>query len=157
IRGFRVELGEIEAKLAELGGIRQAAVVLRQRDGYEELVAFIVPVRGSAVDAKVLRNELRAKLPPYMVPARFEVVEVLPQLAASGKIDRNRLKKLELVAAPPAELQEEPRSPTEVVLLVAAKSVLPPQPIPFDADFFTELGGHSLLAARFVSLVRQTP
>jgi non-ribosomal peptide synthetase-like protein len=157
IRGFRVELGEIESKLAELSGIRQAAVVLRQRDGYEELVAFIVPVRGFAVDSKVLRDDLRAKLPPYMVPARFEFVDSLPQLAASGKVDRNLLKKLELVTIAPVEAQEEPRTSTEAALLAAAKSVLPPQPIPFDADFFTELGGHSLLAARFVSIVRETP
>jgi non-ribosomal peptide synthetase-like protein len=157
IRGFRVELGEIETQLTELAGIRQAAVVLRQRDGYEELVAFIVPVRGNAIDAKVLRDSLRAKLPPYMVPARFELVDALPQLAASGKVDRNRLKKIELAIVAPVEFQEEPRSQTEAALLAAAKSVLPPQPIAFDADFFTDLGGHSLLAARFVSIVRQTP
>ena len=157
IRGFRVELGEIETKLTELPEVRQAAVVLRHRDGYEELVAFVVPVRGGVIDGKVMRNELRAKLPPYMVPARFELVESLPQLAASGKVDRNQLKRVELTEIEPVELQEEPRTQTEAALLAAAKAVLPPQPIAFDADFFTELGGHSLLAARFVSIVRETP
>ncbi len=55
------------------------------------------------------------------------------------------------------EAQEEPRTETEAKLLAAAKRVLPPQAIPFDADFFTDLGGHSLLAARFISVVRETP
>jgi non-ribosomal peptide synthetase-like protein len=155
IRGFRVELGEIEAKLSECAGIESAAVVLRQHDGLDELVAFIVPMRDAALDSKLLRNELRAKLPAYMVPARFELLAALPTLV-SGKVDRKSLKQLELVPLAPVEAQEAPRNETEAVLLAAAKRVLPPQPIPLDADFFTDLGGHSLLAARFVSLVRET-
>ncbi|QXX73463.1 Pls/PosA family non-ribosomal peptide synthetase [Methylovirgula sp. HY1] len=156
IRGFRVELGEIEAKLCECAGIENAAVVLRQHDGLDELTAFIVPTRGASLDSKLLRSELRAALPAYMVPARFEILAALPTLV-SGKVDRNSLKKLELVPLVSAEAQEEPRNEIEAVLLAAAKRVLPPQSLPFDADFFTDLGGHSLLAARFVSLVRETP
>lgn len=156
IRGFRVELGEIEAKLGESAGIEAAAVVLRHHDGLDELTAFIVPTRGAVVDSKLLRSELRAKLPAYMVPSRFETLAALPTLV-SGKIDRNSLKKLELVPLASGEAQEEPRNETEAVLLAAAKRVLPLQPIPLDADFFTDLGGHSLLAARFVSVVRETP
>lgn len=156
IRGFRVELGEIEAKLGECAGIESAAVVLRHHDGLDELAAFIVPVRGATIDSKLLRSELRAKLPAYMVPARFEILAALPTLV-SGKLDRNSLKKLELVPLASAEAQEEPRNETEAVLLAAAQRVLPPQPIALDADFFTDLGGHSLLAARFVSIVRETP
>ncbi len=155
IRGFRVELGEIEAKLLECAAIDGAAVVLRQNDGLDELTAFIVPAPGASLDSKLLRSELRAKLPAYMVPARFELIVALPTLV-SGKVDRNSLKKLELVALAQAEAQEEPRNETEAILLAAAKRVLPPQPLPLDADFFTDLGGHSLLAARFVSIVRET-
>lgn len=156
IRGFRVELGEIEAKLAECAGIESAAVVLRQQDGLDELAAFIVPARGAQLDVKLLRSELRAKLPAYMVPARFELIAALPTLV-SGKVDRKSLKQLDLVPLASEEAQEEPRNATEAVLLAAAKRVLPPQPIPLDADFFTDLGGHSLIAARFVSIVRETP
>ena len=150
IRGFRVELGEIEASFRS-AGVAQAAVVLRADDGIDELVAFLVAHKGVDIEPKHLRAELRANLPAYMVPSRYETLEALPKLP-SGKVDRNLLKA-ELKPTAPAgiEEQEEPRTETEAALLAAAKRALPPQAIPFDADFFTDLGGHSLLAARFVS------
>ena len=156
IRGFRVELGEIESQLTAQPGVNQAAVVLRRDDGIDQLVAFLVPLRGIAPDPKALRAGLRAALPPYMVPSRFEPMEALPRLS-SGKVDRNTLKRLPLALVAPVEEQEDAQTETEAVLLAAAKKVLPPQAIPFDADFFTDLGGHSLIAARYVSLVRETP
>ena len=156
IRGFRVELGEIEARLSEISDIAQAAVVLRNDHEIEQLVAFLVPEIGAELDAKKMRAELRQSLPAYMVPARFETVASLPRLS-SGKVDRKTLKQVELAAAPEADAQEDPCNETEAKLLDAAKRVLPPQAIPFDADFFTDLGGHSLLAARFISVVRETP
>ena len=157
VRGFRVELGEIEAKLGDFEGVAHAAVVLRNDEGIEQLVAFIVPGAGRRFRFRAaLRMALRARLPAYMVPARFETISSLPKLS-SGKVDRKSLKLVPLAAADVGDAQEEPRTPTEATLLAAAKEVLPPQPIPFDADFFTDLGGHSLLAARFISLVRKTP
>ena len=160
IRGFRVELGEIEAKIAAHEQVGQAAVVLRQDEGLDQLVAFVVARRGvahggSGLDTKGLRAALKAELPAYMVPARFEMIDELPRLS-SGKINRNALKKLSLADVMVAEEQEAPQTATEALLLAAAKRTLPPQSIPFDADFFTDLGGHSLLAARFVSIVRET-
>jgi len=155
VRGFRVELGEIEAKLTGLAQISQAAVVQRGEAGSEELVVFVVTVAGASLDAGTMRNLLRAQLPAYMLPNRYEFVDGLRRLP-SGKIDRNFLKRVELVSAGTDEVQEEPRSETEAKLLAAAQRVLPPQAIPFDADFFTDLGGHSLLAARFISIVRET-
>ncbi len=156
IRGFRVELGEIESVLSTQRHIRHAAVVLRNETGLDELVAFVTTT-GELPDPRELRGNLREVLPPYMVPARFEVVEHLPRLS-SGKVDRKALKKLPLTQpAASDEEQEQARNDTEAKLLDAAKRVLPPGAIPFDADFFTDLGGHSLLAARFVSVVRETP
>ncbi|MBL8589393.1 MAG: amino acid adenylation domain-containing protein [Methylobacteriaceae bacterium] len=157
IRGFRVELGEIESKLVDLEGVAQAAVVLRNDDGVDQLVAFLLPEPAQALDSKSLRSSLRERLPPYMVPARYEFIDDLPRLS-SGKIDRKALKAATLSVDPHAgEAQEPPRSDTEAVLLDAARRIFPPQAIPFEADFFTDLGGHSLLAARFVSIVRETP
>jgi non-ribosomal peptide synthetase-like protein len=156
VRGFRVELGEIEAKLTEAESIAQAAVVLRNDDGQEQLVAFVVPSFESEIDTKRLRRHLRATVPPYMVPSRFEVVLTLPKLA-SGKIDRKALKQVKLAAIESVEVQEEPRTETEARLLEAAKRIFPPGAISLEADFFTDLGGHSLLAARFISAVRETP
>ncbi len=153
IRGFRVELGEIESRLTEQSGIAQATVVLRQDNGIDQLVAFMTSESGD-IDARALRTALRQSLPAYMVPARYELVQELPRLP-SGKVNRNVLKTQPLSAESDIlEEQEEPRTQTEAKLLEAAKAVLPPQPIPFDADFFTDLGGHSLLAARFLALVR---
>ncbi|MGL4975145.1 MAG: amino acid adenylation domain-containing protein, partial [Bosea sp. (in: a-proteobacteria)] len=74
VRGFRVELGEIEAKLSEEAGVSQAAVVLRTDDGMDRLVAFIVGEQGVAFEGPVLRAALRDKLPPYMIPAHFEAI-----------------------------------------------------------------------------------
>lgn len=156
IRGFRVELGEIESALSRLDHIRQAAVVLRNENGLDELVAFLVGATAVSPDPRDLRAKLREFLPSYMVPGRFEVVTSLPRLS-SGKVDRKALKRAPLTAPLiDTEAQEEPRTQTEAALLDAAKRVLPPGAIPFDADFFTDLGGHSLLAARFVSVVRET-
>ncbi len=94
VRGFRVELGDIEAKLGDIEGVANAAVVLRNDDGIEQLVAFIVPAAPDVPEApeavfepKALRAALRAKLPAYMVPARFETISSLPKLS-SGKVDR---------------------------------------------------------------------
>jgi len=155
IRGFRVELGEIESVLTHVAGISHAAVVLRTEDGIDQLVAFVIAEGGANLDAKELRAHLKDCLPPYMLPQRYEFTDTLPKLP-SGKVNRNLLKKIPLTVVTVADEQEEPRTETEAALLAAAKRVLPPQSIPFDADFFTELGGHSLLAARFVSAVRET-
>ncbi|TCR70169.1 Pls/PosA family non-ribosomal peptide synthetase [Bosea sp. BK604] len=156
IRGFRVELGEIETKLSDEPGVNQAAVVLRQDDGIERLVAFIVGEPGVAMDAACLRAALRDKLPPYMVPAHFEAVGSLPRMV-SGKVDRKMLKAAPLTAPAATGEQEAPRNATEAVLLDAAKRVLGAQSLPLEADFFVDLGGHSLLAARFISIVREAP
>jgi non-ribosomal peptide synthetase component F len=86
IRGFRVELGEIESKLADEPGVAQAAVVLRTDDGIERLVAFVVPEPGVG-RRPVLRAALREKLPPYMVPAHFEAV-VMPRMVSARSTAR---------------------------------------------------------------------
>ncbi|WP_089174215.1 Pls/PosA family non-ribosomal peptide synthetase [Bosea sp. AS-1] len=156
IRGFRVELGEIESKLADEPGVAQAAVVLRTDDGIERLVAFVVPEPGVAVDGPALRAALREKLPPYMVPAHFEAAGSLPRMV-SGKVDRKMLKAAPLTAPSADGEQEPPRNATEAALLEAAKRVLGAASLPLEADFFMDLGGHSLLAARFISIVRETP
>ncbi|MGE5475052.1 MAG: Pls/PosA family non-ribosomal peptide synthetase [Bacteroidales bacterium] len=155
IRGFRVELGEIEAKLSACEGIAQPAVVLRRDDGIDRLVAFIVAAPGAELDVVGWRERLRADLPCYMVPARFELIDALPGLVW-GLVDRKALMARPL-AEMEAEEADEPRTATEAVLLEAARSVFPGQAIPLDGDFFLDLGGHSLLAARFVSAVRQSP
>ena len=157
IRGFRVELGEIEGRLSALPNILQTCVVMRQDQGIDQLVAFIVTENKTAIDARELRAALMDKMPAYMVPARYELIDAIPRLS-SGKANRGVLKSVPLAAQESnGQEQEDPRNEIESILLAAARRVLPPQIIPFDADFFTDLGGHSLLAARFVSIIRETP
>ena len=155
IRGFRVELGEIETAIAEQPGVAQAAVVMRKQGDIDQLVAFVKPASGNAIDGAVrenIRAALRERLPGYMIPQRFEAIDALP-LLSSGKLDRKTLRNQPLTEQVSAA-QEAPRTATEATLLSCAQQVFPGQNLPLDADFFTELGGHSLLAARFVSLVR---
>lgn len=157
IRGFRVELGEIEARLASLPAIAQAAVVLRHDGEFDQLVAFLVPNPDCTIDSAQIRAQLLQQMPAYMVPTHFETLSVLPRLS-SGKADRKSLAALALTEMVVDALQcEAPQTETEALLLDAAKTIFPGQPIGFDDDFFTTLGGHSLSAAKFVSLVRKTP
>lgn len=157
IRGFRVELGEIEAVLAQQPGVGTTAVLLRKDDGIDQLVAFYVPaeVPGAAAPPThtALRSALAERLPPYMVPARFEALAEMPRLT-SGKIDRKALKAMALSTAVDLSGSDTPETPAEEVLFAALAQLFPGQPIRRALDFFSDLGGHSLFAARLTSLLR---
>jgi non-ribosomal peptide synthetase-like protein len=157
IRGFRVELGEIEAVLAAQPGVAAAAVVVRPVGEVEQVVGFVVPA-DSHVQPSVWRPALSARLPPYMVPAHFEIVPQLPRLA-SGKVDRAALRGVALTPAADHGLDRQavPRNPDEEALQAALAKLFPGCGWRPEADFFVDLGGHSLLAARLVSLLRAAP
>ncbi|MRW86008.1 amino acid adenylation domain-containing protein [Pseudoduganella sp. FT26W] len=158
IRGFRVELGEIEALLAQQPGVGTVAVLLRKDDGIDQLVAYLVADAGVTLDNRALRAALTEKLPPYMVPGRYEMLDAMPRLT-SGKIDRKTLKATPL-SAPPAGSAEDsdlPETPAEAALFAALAALFPGQPILRQADFFTDLGGHSFFAARLASSLRADP
>ncbi len=154
-RGFRIELGEVEAELLRLPGVRMAAAVLRGEGAAEHLAGFLVPHDGAALDPRTLRAGLLERLPCYMAPAMFHVLDDLPRLA-SGKIDRKSLPAAPAPAAPAPAASTAPaaRGPCEPVL--AAMQALFPHldPQPGD-DFFRDLGGHSLLAAVLASQLRK--
>ena len=156
IRGFRVELGEIEAVLAQQEGVGTVAVLLRNDDGIDQLVAYLVP--SAALDTKALRGTISAVLPPYMIPARYESLERMPRLT-SGKIDRHALRAMP--ASSPAEAEagqsDEPGNAAEAALFAVVAKLFPGQAIRRDQDFFTDLGGHSFLAARVASSLRADP
>lgn len=158
IRGFRVELGEIEAALCDLNGIGTAAVVLRRDDEMDQLVAFIVldQEAKSQIQVKDIRTYLKSRLPAYMVPNRFEIVEQVPRLL-SGKIDRNALRKIELTTSIDKEVSDEPQNEAESILFAILQKLFPNQAIRLSADFFDDLGGHSLLAAVLTSELREYP
>lgn len=152
IRGFRVELGEIEAVLAQQPGVGTTAVILRKEDDIDQLVAFYVPSM-PAPNTTDLRNALAERLPPYMVPARFEPLAAMPRLP-SGKIDRKTLKNQPLAKAATAEGGDLAQTQAEEWLFAALQTLFPGQPIRREQDFFNDLGGHSLFAARLASQLR---
>jgi non-ribosomal peptide synthetase-like protein len=158
IRGFRVELGEIEAVLTSQPGVGAAAVVVRPVAEVDQVVGYVVAAADGDVQPVALRQSLRASLPPYMVPAHFELVSHLPRLA-SGKVDRNALRTLPLNAlvAADGDGHPPPRSRDEESLYAALARLFPGRGLRPEYDFFDDLGGHSLLAARLVSLLRDQP
>jgi amino acid adenylation domain-containing protein len=144
VRGFRVELGEIEVTLARHPQVRESVVVARRApDGEKGLVAYVVG--DGPVESRDLREFLRGKLPEYMVPTAFVVVDRLP-LSANGKVDRRALPepegRAELVHAP-----VEPRDELERQLVRIWQDILSVSPVGTRDSFF-DLGGHSLLAVR---------
>jgi non-ribosomal peptide synthetase-like protein len=157
IRGFRVELGEIEATLTRQGGVGTAAVLLRQDDGVERLVAYLVPDSEFIPAVSTLRSALAEVLPPYMVPVHIEILGEMPRLT-SGKIDRKalRARPLEIIAGDNAD-SDDAETPAEVVLFAELNKLFPGQAIRRAADFFNDLGGHSLFAARLASALRRHP
>lgn len=154
IRGFRVELGEIEAVLAREPGIGTVAVVVKEVGDVEQLVAYYIANSDVPPAAAELRKSMAAQLPPYMVPARFEQVQSLPRLT-SGKIDRKALRSLPLTETGLDDESDLPESAAEQALFAAMRQLFPGQPLRRAADFFDDLGGHSLLAARLVSRLRE--
>jgi amino acid adenylation domain-containing protein len=151
IRGFRVELEEIEQALRGHDQVDNCVVVLHEDDD-KRLVAYVVLETESQASTSELRNFLKTKLPSYMVPAAFEVIDALP-LMPSGKIDRRALPEPHFTRTEPDESFASPRTPLELVLADAWREVLKVDQIGLHENFF-DLGGHSLLATRVVSNIR---
>nr|WP_218024294.1 non-ribosomal peptide synthetase [Nocardia speluncae] len=143
LRGLRIELGEIETALTDSDEVAQAVVVLRSdaRTG-DQLVGYLVPAAGAPLDIEDVREDLSARLPSYMVPAAFVVLDELP-LNASGKLDRRALP------APVFEARvfRAPSTPIEEIVANTFAEVLGVERVGADDDFF-ELGGNSLSATR---------
>ena len=155
IRGFRVELEEIEQALRSESGVTDCVVVLREdSDGDKRLIAYVVREAHSQLTIGELRNHLKTKLPSYMVPASFEVIEALP-LLPNGKINRRALPEPQSTRSEVDESFVAPRTPIEQLLAVEWCEVLKLERIGIHDNFF-ELGGHSLLAAKVVSRVRSS-
>jgi thioesterase domain-containing protein/acyl carrier protein len=153
VRGFRVELGEVEAALAADPTIHEAAVVVQGEGDDRHLAAYVVPAAGAAVlEVAELRRSLRDRLPEHMVPAAWAVLPALP-LNANGKVDRRALPVLardgmKTAAAAP------PRDELELQLVQIWEDLLDVRPVGIHDRFF-DLGGHSLLAVRLAARIEQ--
>jgi amino acid adenylation domain-containing protein len=154
VRGFRVELGEIEAVLTEHEKVARAVVVFREeRPGDMRLVAYFVPAPGPAVTITELRQHLRMKLPDYMIPQHFVRLDALP-MTPSGKVDRRALP------VPQEDRRTEegyvaPRSRVEKVIAGIWEELLHVMNIGTHDSFF-ELGGHSLLLVEMLSRLNKS-
>ncbi|MGA4846506.1 amino acid adenylation domain-containing protein [Streptomyces sp. G5(2025)] len=150
IRGFRIEPGEVEAALVAHPGVAQAAVIAwaGRRGTGKQLVGYVVGAGPRCPDADALREYATEKLPAFMVPAAFMVLDRLP-LTPNGKLDRAALPAPEFAG----QEYRAPRTPTEETLAELFADILGLDRVGIDDDFFA-LGGHSLLATRLNSRIR---
>ncbi|WP_329425085.1 amino acid adenylation domain-containing protein [Streptosporangium sp. NBC_01495] len=150
VRGYRVELPEIESVLAGQPGVAHAVVDLRG----DRLVAYVVgEVGGERVSVSELRARLGERLPEYMIPGRFVWLDELP-LKSHGKVDRARLPEPD-EARPDQEAGfVPPETPLEEAIAAVWAKVLGLVQVGVLDDFF-DLGGHSLLAAQVVARLRK--
>ncbi|GHJ47712.1 hypothetical protein Cs7R123_50540 [Catellatospora sp. TT07R-123] len=151
LRGLRIELGEIEAALRDQPGVREAAVIVREDSpGDKRLAAYLVA--DAEPDTAELRAALKRRLPDYMVPTAYVLLDRLP-LTPSGKLDRRSLPAPQRGRDANAAF-EAPATPTEVTVAGIWAEVLELEQIGRDDDFF-DLGGHSLLATQVVAKLRR--
>jgi amino acid adenylation domain-containing protein len=157
LRGYRIELGEIESILQAYEGVGQAIVVVHEtRPGEKRLVAYITAKERSMLITNDLRTFLEARLPQYMQPSAFVVLDELP-MTTNGKLDRRALMTLP-VSVTETEQEESgqgPRTPIEEIIAGIWSQVLGYESIDIDANFFA-LGGHSLLIMQVASRLRQS-
>ena len=153
VRGFRVELGEIEAALRGVTGVRQAVVRAREEvPGETRLVAYVVPEPACSPSVGDLRQRLKQTLPAHMVPASFVFLGALP-MTLSGKLDASALPAPEPARPELGSAYQEARTPVEEALTEIWMKVLRVGRVGVDDNFF-ELGGHSLLATQVISRIR---
>ncbi|HZB47369.1 MAG TPA: amino acid adenylation domain-containing protein, partial [Pyrinomonadaceae bacterium] len=153
LRGFRVELGEIESTLSEHPSVRECVVVaLEDAGGDKRLVAYVVAGEGATPAADELRAFVKTRLPEYMMPSAFVFLDALP-LTPHGKIDRRRLPAPAASRASTGPRFVAPRTATEEVVANIWADVLKLERVGVDDNFF-ESGGHSLLATQAVSRAR---
>jgi len=155
VRGFRIELEEIETALREQPGVTEAVVVVDGTGDRARLLAGVQLAPGAALDERARRDRLRDRLPDYMIPAALLAVEDWP-LTANQKIDRPRVQA-RLAAAlserGPDAAAVPPATPTEQALAALWADLLRVGSVNATDNFFT-LGGHSLLATQLVARIR---
>jgi amino acid adenylation domain-containing protein len=159
VRGFRIEPGEIEAVLGRHPAVREALVLAREDvPGDKRLCAYIIAAGDEAAGGHVaaggdLRAFLAERLPEYMIPSAFLVLDAFP-LTPGGKVDRRALPAPEANRPGGTGAYVAPRTPVEELLCAAWAEVLGFERVSVADDFF-ELGGHSLLATQVISRIRE--
>jgi amino acid adenylation domain-containing protein len=154
LRGFRVELSEIETVLNEHPEVRESVVLVRESaPGDERLVAYVVPHQSPGPGVSELRDHLKVKLPDYMMPSAFMFLDALP-LTPNGKIDRRALPAPGSARRETEEVSVAPRTAVEETIAAIWSAVLGTDQVGVYDNFF-ELGGHSLLATQVIGRLRE--
>ena len=149
IRGYRVELGEIEAAVKQELEVSEAAALLREVKGEKVICLY---VQGSDVGKETIYEKLSKRLPIYLVPSRIKIMDKLP-IKSNGKIDMDKLEIPEVIKNIDGDQDYEKLSTDEKKMIDSFVKVLD-QEVAFNDDFF-ELGGHSLIAARLLNEVEK--
>jgi amino acid adenylation domain-containing protein len=155
VRGFRVELGEVEAALRADEAVRDAVVVAcADQTGNQGLAAYVVAANGNGERVSVgdLREHLKRRLPDYMVPAAFVLLDELP-LNGNGKVDRQALPSPKATYDDSSTGDDAPRTEVERAIAAVWREVLSVETLGVHSNFF-ELGGHSLVLVRVNSKLR---
>jgi len=150
LRGYRIELSEIELALAQHPDVRESVVLANKTN--ERLTAYVVLKEISSATTKQLKDFLKERLPEYMLPTSLVVLDELP-LTTTGKVDRNALPT-DQIGVEANENYLAPQTPLEQVLAGIFSEILSLERIGADDSFF-DLGGHSLLATQILSRVRE--
>jgi non-ribosomal peptide synthetase-like protein len=159
LRGFRIELSEIESVIMQCAGVSGAVVAIKKVTQIDRLIAYIVAKQDSEeLDLGAIWETMRSRLPVYMVPTSLEVLTSLPTLP-SGKVDRKSLPEPQNIGAnfQTNNTGRKSTNQTEAKIAAVWSEILGISDISIDANFFQELGGHSLLAAMTVSKLRSSP
>ncbi|PMB15529.1 non-ribosomal peptide synthetase [Fischerella thermalis] len=154
VRGFRIELGEIETFINQHPAVRETVVVAREDvlNG-QCLVGYLVTHQETTLSVHELRNFLKEKLPEYMIPSTFVVLDALP-LLPNGKVDCRALKVPENLRPDLTAVFQPPQSDIEKIIAQVWQKVLHLEKVGIHDNFF-DLGGHSLLATQIVSQLCQ--
>ncbi len=154
IRGYRIELGDIDAALSQYPDVRETAVIVREDStGDKRLVAYIVSKTNTNLGFQ-LRDYLKEKLPEYMIPATFVMMDTMP-LTPNGKIDRRALPAPSQERPLLTQLFIAPRNLTEQKLATIWSQLLDLHSVGIHDNFF-DLGGHSLLVAKMMIQLEET-
>ncbi|WP_248277581.1 non-ribosomal peptide synthetase [Brasilonema sp. UFV-L1] len=153
IRGFRIELGEIEAILSQYPAVQETVVIASEDiPGDKQLVAYVVPKPKQVCTTDELRRFLLEKLPNYMIPTVFVMLDALP-LTPNGKVNRRALPVLKQVKQTEEKTFVAPRNQLERQLKQIWEEILGVQPVGVRDNFF-DLGGHSLLAVKLFGQIQ---
>ncbi|MFJ2665200.1 amino acid adenylation domain-containing protein [Nocardia fluminea] len=153
VRGYRIEVGEIETALRRSADIDTAAVTVVRRAGGASLVGFVVGKAGRAVIVSRVRADLAQRLPAYMIPARIVVMDQLP-VNVNGKLDGHALNELAEQSLSVADSNAAAETPTEIALSELFAELFDGRAPGIDADFY-ELGVDSIVAISLVNKARR--